>query len=141
MSVITLAESKRAETATPRREVSVEDLVDLLDRRPPRELADLTPCRCGECDREVERQLFDFFADDHVVFQSALRSGKSRREALFVLRDKLMQLREVRSMLADPNLSRRSILAGINKRAAKAAWFSCFEAPPRRRPQCGVVAA
>ena len=131
--VITLQERRRAETAPPRRNVSIGDLIGLLDRHPVREAIELTPCRCGECDWRVERRLFDLFADDDGLFQTALRSEKSRREALFELRDALMQRHEVRSMLADPSLSRRSIITGVHKRAATAAWLSCFELRRNRR--------
>jgi hypothetical protein len=136
MSAVILFESKRAETAPVQRKVSVEDLVCLQDRHPPSGIVP-TKCLCGRCDRTVEYWLEDIFALDFQVFEQAIRSGRSRREALFLLRDAILKTAEVRDLLSDSAISRRSIIAGVHKRTASVAWRITFEQRPKR-PQCGV---
>lgn len=109
MSVIMLPEPQRAKPPSQRRDISVEDLVDLQDCRPPSGI-ELTPCVCGKCDYKVGLILlnasvnFDPDTDYENVFLTALRSGKSRREALFQLRDTMMTGNGVRLLLADPRI-------------------------------------
>jgi hypothetical protein len=140
MAVITLSKSPRAEAARPCR---VEDLERWLSRWPPRELAELTPCKCGGCEMTVRLRLGSRGAYDHRVFLIAVRSGKSNREALLELRDTLLQLLEVRELLSDISISRQSIIAGVNRRTASAAWWATFGGFGSRpdKPQCGVSKA
>ncbi len=135
--VIRLHPPVRAASAPPSdRKVSIRDLTNWLNRHAPRDF-DPTSCRCGGCDHFVENRLFDMFADDRDVFRAAVRSGKPRHKALIALRDSLMRLPEVRELLSDTAISRRSILTGVHRRAASAAWQVCFPAPDRRR-LCGA---
>jgi len=136
--VITLEQSRRAQAPPPRQKVSSKDLVHYLDRHLPSGINVADSCRYGRhCDRIVENRLFDMFADDRDVFRSAVRSGKPRHQALIELRDSLMRLPEVRELLADTSVSRRSIVKGVHERAAMAAWKVCFPMPARR-PLCGA---
>jgi hypothetical protein len=136
--VIRLQQRTRAESAPPRRKVSRSDLSGWLDRHPPSCINVADSCRYGRhCERIVENRLFDMFADDRDVFRAAVRSGKPRHEALIELRNSLMRLPEVRELLADTSISRRSILTGVHRRAAMAAWQVCFPTPARR-PLCGA---
>jgi hypothetical protein len=141
MSAVILFKSKRAETAPERRRVSIPDLIRYLDRHLPRgiDASAADSCRYGgHCDRIVERELFDMFANDRTVFQAAVCSGKSRYQALIELRDSLMRLPEVRELLSDLSISRSSIIKGVHQRASEASWRVCFDTPAPSRPQCGV---
>jgi len=135
MSVI-LFEPQRAETVPEPRKISVEDLCRLQDRHPPAGIVP-TECVCGRCDRTVKYWLEDIFALDFQVFEQAIRSGHSRREALFLVRDAIVKTQEVRALIGDSAISRRAIIAGIHKRAASVAWRLTFEQRPKR-PQCGL---
>ena len=134
----TIARLSRDNPSPPTRKVTVADLVALLDHRPPRGINLDDKCECGHCSDTVARELEeDLFADDAEVFEKAMRSGRSRREALLVLRDHLLRLPQARALLADRGVSRRSIVAGANARAASVALRICFPKPPPQQPRCG----
>jgi hypothetical protein len=139
-----LPEPKRAPASPqPPKKISRADLITLLDQHPPSGAAfkRMKACECGRCDGIVRRGLFDLFATDFEVFQRALESGQSRKESLLVLRDRLLRLPETIALLANTEISRRSILVGVNQRAAEAAWRVCFPPPELVRPRCGMFAS
>jgi hypothetical protein len=147
--VITLRERPRAQVKRPTEapRLEVRDLKRLLDRHPPEGIT-LTPClpECGKCDAVIDLRLFHrhpeipvrllpWFPIDVRYFQRMLRSGISRRQALFDFRDSVMRSDEVEKMLSDIHLARNSIVSKVHQLCAEVAHFACF---PPRRPRCGV---